>query len=44
VQTCRCADVQTFVRAINCRDVCRDDCIGVRTGVCTGDCRTFLVY
>jgi hypothetical protein len=27
VQTCRCADVQTFVRAINCRDVCRDDCM-----------------
>jgi hypothetical protein len=25
VQTCRCADVQTFVQAINCRDVCRDD-------------------
>jgi ankyrin repeat protein len=20
--------VQTFVRAINCRDVCRDDCMG----------------
>jgi len=28
VQTCRCADVQTFVRAINRRDVCRDDCMG----------------
>src|ERR1700722_2334980 len=40
VQTCRCADVQTFVRAIDCRDVC----MGVRTGVRTGDCRPFLVY
>ncbi len=28
VQTCRCTDVQTFVQAINCRDVCRDDCMG----------------
>ena len=36
--------VQTFVQAINCRDVCRDDYMGVRTGVRTGDCRTFLVY
>jgi hypothetical protein len=44
VQTCSYADMQRFVRAINCRDVCRDDCMGVRTDVCTGDCRTFLVY
>ena len=44
VQTCRCADVQTFVRAINCRDDCRDDCMGVRTGIRTGYCRAFLVY
>ena len=44
VQTCRCADVQTFVRAINYRDICRDDSMGVHTGVCTGDCRTFLIY
>jgi hypothetical protein len=33
VQTCRRADVQSFVLAINCRDICRDDCIGNCMGV-----------
>ena len=45
VQTCRRADLRTFVLVINCRDVCRDNCMGncmdvwliVRTGVRVGD-------
>jgi hypothetical protein len=37
VQTCRCADVQTLVRAINCREDCMGNCLDVRTGVYIGD-------
>ena len=40
---CKYADIQIFVRAINCRNIYRDDYMGVRIGVYTGDCKTFLI-
>jgi len=33
VRIYRCADIQPFILAINCKDICRDDYIGNYIGI-----------